>query len=182
MARDDWMFDDGRRTAATERIYRMATELISRDGFDTFSVDALAAATHCSRATVYRYVGGKKTIREAVLARAAARIVDAVRDAVAPLTGPQRVLTAIEVALAEIRSDPAGQLFIDTAHESAWVTQSPTVAKLAVELNGLAGEDAPAAQWIARVVMSLLVWPAEDVRAQRVILERFVAPAFTAKD
>ena len=66
MSRDDWLFDGGRRATASERIYAMATELIVRDGFDALSVDALAARTHCSRATIYRYVGGKKDIRDAV--------------------------------------------------------------------------------------------------------------------
>ena len=75
MSRDDWLFHGGRRATATERIYAMATELIVRDGFDALSVDALAARTHCSRATIYRYVGGKKDIRDAVLARTAARRV-----------------------------------------------------------------------------------------------------------
>ena len=115
MSRDDWLFDGGRRATATERIYAVATEQIVRDGFDAFSVDALAARTHCSRATIYRYVGGKKDIREAVLARTAARIIETVRASVEGRSGPERVLTAIEVAVAEIRSDPAGQLFLDSA-------------------------------------------------------------------
>src|SRR5882757_3088918 len=106
MSRDDWLFDDGRRATATERIYAVATELIVRDGFDTFSVDALAARTHCSRATIYRYVGGKKQIRDAVLAGTAARIIETVRTSVEGRAGPERVLTAIEVDVAEIlRSD-----------------------------------------------------------------------------
>jgi len=108
MSRDDWLFDGGRRAIATERIYAMATELIVHDGLDAFSVDTLSARTHCSRATIYRYVGGKKDIRDAVLARTAARIIKTVRVSVEGRTGPERILTAIEVAVAEIRADPAG--------------------------------------------------------------------------
>ncbi|MDT5209277.1 MAG: hypothetical protein QOF67_1692 [Mycobacterium sp.] len=180
MSRDDWLFDDGRRATATERIYTAATELIHRDGMDAFSVDVLAAATHCSRATVYRYVGGKKDIREAVLARAATRIVETVRASVEGRTGPERVLTAIEVAVAEIRVDPAGQLFLDSARDGAWnwLAASKAVAAFATELTGLAGDDAPAAQWIVRLVMSLLFWPDADPRAEHQMLQRFVAPAF----
>ena len=99
MSRDDWLFDGGRRATATERIYATATELIIRDGMDAFSVDTLAARTHCSRATIYRYVGGKKQIRDAVLASAAARIIETVRSSVAGRAGAERVLTAIEVAV-----------------------------------------------------------------------------------
>jgi AcrR family transcriptional regulator len=180
MSRDDWLFDDGRRATATERIYATATELIFRDGMDAFNVDTLAAATHCSRATIYRYVGGKKDIRDAVLARAATRIVETVRVSVQGRTGPDRVLTAIEVAVAEIRADPAGQLFLDSARSGgwSWLTASPAVADFARELTGLAGDDAPAAQWIVRLVLSLLFWPDADPRAEHQMLQRFVAPAF----
>jgi AcrR family transcriptional regulator len=180
MSRDDWVFDGGRRATATERIYAMATELIVRDGLDVFSVDALAARTHCSRATIYRYVGGKKDIREAVLARAATRIVETVRAGVEGRTGPDRVLTAIEVAVAEIRVDPTSQLFLDSARGGGWnwLTASQAVANFASELTGVAGDDVPAAKWIVRLMMSLLLWPGADPQAEHQMLLRFVAPAF----
>lgn len=179
MARDDWLFDGDRRALATERIYAMATELIRRDGMDAFNVDALAARTHCSRATIYRYVGGKRDIREAVLARAATRIIETVRASVEERAGADRVLTAIEVAVAEIRSEPAGQLFLDSRGGGwTWLTASPAVADFATELTGLAGDDAPAAQWIVRLVLSLLFWPDADPHAEHQMLQRFVAPAF----
>lgn len=181
MSRDDWLFDDGRRAAATERLYAMATELIYRDGMDAFNVDALAAATHCSRATIYRYVGGKKDIRDAVLARAATRIVETVRASVQGRSGAERVVTAIEVAVAEIRADPAGQLFLDSARRGGWnwLTASEAVADFASELTGIANDDPHAAQWIVRVVLSLLLLPDTDSRAEHAMLQRFVAPAFT---
>ena len=181
MSRDDWLFDDGRRTAAVERIYAAAAELIARDGIDAFNIDAVAAQTHCSRATIYRYVGGKKDIREAVLARAATRIVDTVRASVEGRAGSDRILTAIEVAVAEIRVDPAGQLFLDSARDGGWnwLTASPAVADFASELTGIAGDDPPAARWIVRLVLSLLLLPDTNPRAEHRMLQRFVAPAFT---
>jgi AcrR family transcriptional regulator len=181
VSRDDWLFDEGRHTVATERIYAIATELIFRDGFDAFSVDALAARTNCSRATIYRYVGGKKNIRDAVLTRAAMRIVETVRRSVEGLTGPDRVLTAIEVAVAAIRSDPAGQLFVDSARGArgtTWLTASPAVADFAAEFSGLGADDAAAAKWVLRLVLSLLFWPDADPHAEHQMLQRFVAPAF----
>ncbi|PXX07223.1 TetR family transcriptional regulator [Mycolicibacterium moriokaense] len=180
MSRDDWLFDGGRQATATERIYAVATELIYRDGMKTFNIDALATATHCSRATIYRYVGGKKDIREAVLARAATRIVETVRASVEGRTGSYRVLTAIEVAVAEIRVDPAGQLFVDSARAGGWdwLTASKAVADFASELTGLAGDDPHAARWIVRLVLSLLLLPDANPRAEHQMLQRFVAPAF----
>jgi len=181
MSRDDWLFDSGRRATATERIYAMATELIIREGMDSFSVDALAARTHCSRATIYRYVGGKKDIRDAVLTRTAARIIETVRSSVEGHAGPERVLTAIEVAVTEIRADPMGELFLDSARSGGWtwLAGSPVVADFAAELTGLAVDDVPAARWIVRLVMSLLFWPDVDPGTEHQMLQRFVAPAFS---
>jgi AcrR family transcriptional regulator len=180
VSRDDWLFDEGRRSAAAERIYAAAAELIYRDGMDAFSVDVLATQTHCSRATIYRYVGGKKDIREAVLARAASRIVQTVRASVEGRTGPDRVLTAIGVAVAEIRSDPAGQLFVDSARSGGWnwLTASEGVTAFATELTGIADDDPQAAKWILRLVLSLLLLPDSDPSTEHRMLQRFVAPAF----
>ena len=112
LARSDWLVGGDRRTAAAERIYAAATDLLAHDG--ALDVDMLAARVHCSRATIYRHAGGKNEIRDAVVARAAARIVEAVRMAVDGLSGAERISTAITVALGRIRADPLGQLMINS--------------------------------------------------------------------
>lgn len=180
MVRHDWLVGADRGAAAAERIYSAATELIARDGLDAFDIDSLAAAVHCSRATIYRHAGGRAEIRDAVLARTAARTVETVRQAVDGLRGAERVVTAITVALANIRSDPLGKLMMNSlrgAKGTSWLTESPVVANFAADLNGLA-EDPEAAQWIVRVVMSMLYWPVGDADTEREVLWRFVSPAF----
>ena len=182
MSRDDWLVGGDRRSIASERIYEAATDLIARNGLDALDIDELAARVHCSRATVYRYVGGKAEIRDAVLSRAALRIVDAVGETVEDLAGPQRVVTAIAVALELIRSDPLGQLLLSSIkgpQGTAWIAASPIVAGFATDLIGRADGQPDAAQWVIRVVLSLLFWPVGDSDAERPMLERFVAPAFT---
>ena len=57
MTRSDWLVGGDRRTAAAERIYAAATDLIARDGMDAFDIDTLASRVHCSRATIYRMRG-----------------------------------------------------------------------------------------------------------------------------
>ena len=112
--------------------------------------------------------------------RGASRIVESVRLAVDGLTGAERIVTAITVALAAIRSDPLGQLVFSAirgAEERTWITDSQIVADFATDLNGLT-DDAAAGQWIVRVVLSLLYWPIGDVEAERQMLRRFVSPAF----
>jgi AcrR family transcriptional regulator len=180
MPRDDWVVGGDRRKAAAERIYDVATDLITRDGPEAFDIETLAARVHCSRATIYRYAGGKAEIRDAVVARSAARIVETVRQTVENLRGPERVVTAITVALKLIRADPSGQLMFNSirANDVVWLTGSPLLAGFATELTGLTDRDPQAAQWVVRVVMSLLYWPVGDTATEREIVQRFVAPAF----
>jgi AcrR family transcriptional regulator len=180
--RDDWLVGGDRRTIAAERIYDAATDLIARQGLDAFDIDTLAARVHCSRATIYRYAGGKAEIRDAVVSRAAARTIEAVRSAVDKLSGPERIVTAITLALKLIRSDPLAQLMTTSIRgvgEMAWLTASPMLAAIATDLAGLTDGDPQAAQWIVRVVLSLMYWPAEDDHAERQLVQRFVAPSFT---
>lgn len=173
---NDWLVGD-RRAAAAERIYAAATELIARDGIEALDIAALEARVHCSRATIYRHVGGKAQIRDAVLARNAERIVAAVRSAVDGMSGPERVVTAVTVALQRIRADPLGQAMITSmraAAEMAWIVDSPMTRALATELNGIAEDDELAAQWIVRVVLSLLYWPVADPAAEQEMVRRYL--------
>jgi AcrR family transcriptional regulator len=181
--RDDWLVGGDRRKIAVERIYAAATDMITREGPDAFDMDALAKRVHCSRATVYRYVGGKAEIRDVVVARAGARIIDSVRETVDNMSGPERVVTAILVALKRIRADPLGQLMISSirADEMVSLTGSPLLAGFATDLTGLTHRDPQAARWVVRVVLSLMYWPAGDDETERQLVERFVAPAFTTQ-
>jgi AcrR family transcriptional regulator len=181
MPRNDWLVGGDRRAIAVERIYAAAMDMITREGPDAFDIDALAKRVHCSRATIYRYVGGKGEIRDAVVARAASRIIETVRQTVENMSGPERVVTAITVALKLIRADPLYQLMISPvrANEMAWLTGSPLLAGFATDLTGLTDRDPQAAHWVVRVVLSLMYWPAGDDETEWQLVQRFVAPAFT---
>jgi AcrR family transcriptional regulator len=177
---DDWLIGGDRRALAAERIYAAATDMLTRAGPDALDVDALARRVHCSRATIYRYVGGKAEIRDAVVARAATRIIETVRRTVETMSGPERVVTAITTALRLIRADPLGRLLVGSvqANDMAWMAGSPLLAGFATDLTGVAETDPPAAQWVVRVVLSLMYWPAGDDETERQLVQRFVAPAF----
>jgi uncharacterized protein YegP (UPF0339 family) len=188
MPRDDWLVGRDRRGAAAERIYAAAAEIISRRGYEGFTIEALAAKVHCSPATIYRHAGGKTAIRDAVVAIQAARIVDAAREAIKDLTGPERVVTATLAALQRLQSDPLAQLMRSTP-VSDWVTSSPTVTGLAAEMLGHDVRDNPdplAAQWLIRVFLALWCWPLKDAAAERATVERFLggwpAPTLDYRD
>lgn len=180
MARQDWVVGGDRRAAATERIYTAAAELMFRDGLDALDIESLAEQVHCSRATIYRYVGGKAHIRDTVLLRIAAGITDTVRAEVEGLTGSQRVVTAIIVALQQIRSDPIRRLMMTSSKAPALsdLHSSPMLSAMAAELTGITDDDPAAALWIVHVVLSMAYLPLGDERIEAEILHRFISPAF----
>nr|WP_205878466.1 TetR/AcrR family transcriptional regulator [Mycobacterium gordonae] len=182
MVADDWLIGGERRAAAAGRIYDAAARLIAHDGLNGLDIDKLCDEVHCSRATIYRYVGGKTEIRNAVVQRTAERIVESVRSAVATLGGSERLVESILLTLKQIRSDPLCQLMISSirggTRQVAWLADSSLTAKFATELAGLTDGDPQAPRWVIRVVLTLLYWPAESDEAERQLVEMFVGPAF----
>jgi AcrR family transcriptional regulator len=173
----DWLVGRDRRDEAVERIYAAAADLISRNGFDAFTIEALARKVHCSPATIYRHAGGKVAIRDAVTTRLSARIVETVRNTIENLRGPERVVIAVVVALQRIRSEPLGHLMMGSprvAHGNEWLTDSPVVTALAEEMIGGDAPDPDAAQWLIRVVLALWYWPVKDHDAEVQMLQRFL--------
>jgi AcrR family transcriptional regulator len=179
----DWLAGGDRTELATERIYAAAAESVALHGLDRLSIDDIAAKVGCSRATVYRYVGGKRQLRDGVLARSIARIAAQVAAAVDGLDGQERVVQAILVSLTVIRADAVASTLlevtpgIDDANRS--LLQSPRLAATAAELSGLTVDDPLAAEWVVRVVLALLFWPIGDVVAEEKLVRRFIAPTMT---
>jgi AcrR family transcriptional regulator len=184
MPSDDWLVGRDRRSEAAERIYAAAADLISRQGYEAFTIEALAAKVHCSPATIYRHAGGKAAIRDAVVVIQSARIVETTREAIKDLAGPDRVVTATIVALQRLQSDPLAQLMrsVHTTPVSEWITSSPAVTGFAAEMLGFKDsdhDDPLAAQWLIRVFLALWCWPLKDAAAERAMLQRFLCPPYS---
>jgi AcrR family transcriptional regulator len=182
MGREDWVVGGDRRAAAADRIHAAATDLVVREGLDALDIDTLAARVHCSRATIYRYAGGKSQIRDAVLIRLSSGIIDQVRAAVKELKGPERVVAAVTVALEQIRSAPLRQIMLSSgvSPDLGELHSSPVLSHLAAELTGITDDDSEAAQWIVRIVLSLAYWPLANGRVEQRTMRRFLAPAFNS--
>lgn len=158
----DWLLEDHRSRQAQERLIDRATTLIRDRGIDAFDVNELAHRAHCSRATVYRHVGGKTQIIDAVLARSSAHVVDAVTTQTAHMNGSSRSVTAIRVALREIRDDSVLRRLLQSRHLQSIMpaaVQSPAVTRAAAELLGLDSNDSAGAQWAIRGFIALVLWP-----------------------
>ncbi|BBZ71805.1 TetR/AcrR family transcriptional regulator [Mycobacterium paraseoulense] len=180
MAQNDWLVGRDRRSAAAERIYAAAADLIAHVGYDEFTIESLAETVHCSPATIYRHAGGKAAIRDAVVALQASRIVDTVREAIKDLTGRERVVTATILALQRLRSDPLAQLMqtAPTVPRSEWLTNSPAVTAFAYDMLGSDNADPLAAQWLIRVFLALWWWPVKDPADERAVVERFLGGSY----
>ena len=180
MASDDWLIGRNRHDEAAGRIYAAAANLMMRHGYDAFSIDALAAEVHCSPATVYRHAGGKSAIRDVVLRLQAERILDSVREAIAGMSGPERVVTATTVALKCLRGDPLAKIMRSMAPPpgEGWITDSPIVSRFAAEMVGLGTADPLAAQWLIRTFLALWYWPLTDADAEDQLVRRFLGPAY----
>ena len=178
MAKQDWLVGAERRNEAVERILSAASDLVSRRGFEAFTIDALSTKLNCSPATIYRHSGGKAAIIEGLISRFSEQIIRSIREAIAGMEGTERVVTAILVGLENIRAEPLGQLImgeIRPNHDSGAVTASPLVAKIAGEMIGT--NDPLAAQWVIRVTFSLWYWPLKDKQTEYELVKRFAGPS-----
>jgi len=182
MTTDDWLVGRDRHSEAAERIYAAATDLMSRQGYDAFSIDTLAATVHCSPATIYRHAGGKAAIRDAVLGRQAETILESVREAIAGLTGSERIVTATTIALQRLRADPLAQIMrsMATLPGDEWLSDSPMVTRFANEMVGLSTPDPLAAQWLIRAFLAAWQWPLDDADAEDEMVRRFLGPSLAA--
>lgn len=181
MGTDDWLVGRDRHSEAAARIYGAAADLMSRQGYEAFSIDALAAAVHCSPATIYRHAGGKSAIRDAVMSLQAEHILDSVRDAITGLTGPERIVTATTVALQRLRADPLAPMMrsMTTPPGNEWLTDSLIVTRFATEMVGASNPDPLAAQWLVRAFLALWSWPLNDADAEDQMVRRYLGPPYT---
>lgn len=181
MGADDWLVGRDRHSEAAERIYAAAADLMSRQGDDAFSIDALAAAVHCSPATIYRHAGGKSAIRDAVMSLQAEHILDSVRDAITGLSGGERIVTATTVALQRLRADPLAPIMrsMTARPGNEWLTDSPLITRFATEMVGASNPDPLAAQWLIRAFLALWYWPLGDADAEEQMVRRFLGPPYS---
>lgn len=175
-----WMSADRRRQVAVDAILAAARAEFLERGPTSFTAERVARRAGCSRATLYRVVGGKATLIDAILAQGAATIGVRVAAAVDGLTGPARVGAAILAGLHELRADPVVHDVVRrTALSSDFLQRSPLLSEVAASwLDECGAERDGAGEWILRVFLSLVAWPAPDTASERELVRSFVEPAF----
>lgn len=159
------------------QILHAATQAVSDHGLDGLIMDDVAVRAGCSRATVYRRVGGKDAIRDAVLEEAITRVTALVARAVAELEGRERLSRVIVASLDTIRADPVSSALLTgpAAGESASTALITKFTDTVAETAGLDLGDVIACELLSRVTLALLCWPAVDRATELAIVERYVS-------
>ncbi|MGN6721385.1 MAG: TetR/AcrR family transcriptional regulator [Marmoricola sp.] len=179
----DWLTGSERHEAAVKTIRAAARKQLLDRGPDRFTAEAVARRAGCSRATLYRIVGGKKALLDGLLAEAALDISSQIREAVKDLEGAERVSEAIIVGLRTLRADPPIHDWVrQTVVSSDFLQNSASLAGLAAGWLDTSDAEGPgstfAGEWIVRVYLSLIAWPGPDEETEARLVREFVEPGF----
>lgn len=162
-----------RRTAAEERILDAAGELFAADGVDGVdgvAMGEIAVAAGCSRATLYRYFPDRTALQRAFVQREAVRV-----GALVAADAAGSVTDAVLSALRHVRAAPTLAAWFregDAGRAAGFAHDSEVIAALGLTVV----PDRDAAQWLVRVIVSLLTVPGGDEADERRLVERFVVP------
>jgi len=181
-----WLADEITEVAA-ERILDAAEQLYAEYGLDGISMDTVAKAAGCSRATVYRYFENRRALQFAFAHREALRIVENVGNLIEPIADPhQRAVEAVLGALREVRSKPTLLAWVgpgNTAQLTEILRESPLIESFTARFVGERDDfpDLDLARWVLRAIVSFLAVPGTDEAEERRMVERFLAPLLTVR-
>jgi TetR/AcrR family transcriptional regulator, repressor for uid operon len=187
---------DPERAASIEaRVVEATLTCIARHGLSKTTVDDVARAAGCSRATLYRYFDSKPDLVRRVIAAEASRIVDCCRrEAADAETLEDAVVAVLLVAGRELVDHPALRFVADHECElllpyltfsggDRFLADAATAIVPCIEPH--IGHDARrAAEWVARLGLALWLSPTAPVSlhdddAVRDYVRVLVVPALT---
>ena len=186
MTTKGWL-DQPRADLAAQRILDAAETLYQEYGVPAVTMEDVAKAAGCSRATVYRYFDDRVALRTAYVHRETRRVAAAVGVAIATIDDPEvRIVEAIMHSVAAVRGRPALLAWftsVNTAVTTELVMDSTVIPAVAGALFGAGGgaDRSLRAAWLVRVTMSLLLFPAATEADERLLVQRFVAPALSGR-
>jgi AcrR family transcriptional regulator len=188
----------GRSVPVRVRVVDGALSCLARQGIAKTTLDDVARAARCSRATVYRvFPGGKEAVLGAVVDTEIARFFSALAVSMGEATDLEDVLvagmceaatrvTTHQVLTSLLEHEPAvvlSQLAFARMDEVLAVTCAFTTPFLGRWLDH--HEAKRVAEWAARIVVSYLLCPADgvdltDARQVRRLVRLFVLPGIRA--
>lgn len=181
-----WLADDVTEVA-TERIVDAAEALYAEHGLNGISMDAVAQAAGCSRATLYRYFENRRALQFAFAHREALRIVEVVANRLESIDDPlERAVEAVVGAIGEVRAKPSLLAWVvpgQTGQISQVLRESPLIESFTARFVGGRDDipDLDLARWVLRCIVSFLAVPGADAAEERRMIERFLAPHLTVR-
>lgn len=180
---NDWL--SVRRTeVAAEAILDAADRLFAQQDAATVGMLEIARAAGCSRATLYRYFENRDALYLAYVHRETFRVFTQVGAQIAEVPDPQtRLLDGVTNALGSVRESPALSSWFVAAQRpigGEFAAQSDVITGLVAAFlsslrPGLQIETAERrANWLIRVMVSLLMFPGADEADERAMLTEFV--------
>jgi AcrR family transcriptional regulator len=181
-----WAREDQADVAA-QKILDGAAQAFIELGVSAAGMAEIARYAGCSRGTLYRYFNDRHQLHVAFVNDRAMRLVAELRVELADIDDPvQRLGEYIVRAVRKVRRDPAMAAWFepDESGNAARMSRSSEVVGCLAEafVSNLQGRrrDAPSsgmrAQWLVRVIISLLTMPGESEVEERLLIERFVVP------
>ena len=166
---------------------------IARHGLSKTAIDDVAREAGCSRATLYRYFGGRQQLLDATIASEVARIVALVQAEEALADDLEDAVVAVLHIAGDELTRHAALRFVADFEPERLLTHltfangdrflADAAAVIAPSLERFLGERAQrAAEWIARVGLALWLSPTApvslgDEREVREYVRAFVLPA-----
>lgn len=175
-----WLRED-RADLAAERILDAAAGLFAEHGVSGTSMDQVAAAAGCSRATLYRYFESRAALQRAFAHREARIVMERVGTAAAQYVDPtERAVRSVVACLEAIRDRPHLHAWYGGADATLLaeiLRESPLIESFAAGFAGPAGgpPDRDLARWVIRAILSFLAVPGEDAAEEERMVRRFLA-------
>jgi AcrR family transcriptional regulator len=172
----DWLAGGTRREASQARILEAATFLISERGPANVTTEDICQRVGCSRATLYRYMGGRPAIFDALVRQRSIPVTAAVRRATTALNGDERVVESILVTVNGIRADPILLDVIknvDREQMSQYLAVPESIAPSDWCSAPSPLEDRIAVKMLVRIIWSLIDYPLDDPAEERALAQRF---------
>ena len=185
-----WLRHDDADLAA-ERILAAADKAFAEVGVSKAGMATVADMAGCSRGTLYRYFKTRHELHLAYIHQVSREIQQRIREALRGVDDPgQRIVESVLCAVREVRSRPGAAAWFEPSVSGATARMSRSAEVVGVFSTAFLAEPSAGAaagpdsglrgRWLVRVTLSLLAQPGESEAEERVLVERFVAPALLA--
>lgn len=177
----NWLTGGDQASIAADQILDAAGRCFLEFGVGKTTIGHIASEANCSRMTIYRYFDDRDALRTAFAHREAQRIGTDVAAAVRCIRNPaKRLIDAVMLAVTMVRENPAQSAWFsgeDLQIGRDFAMSSEVIgAMIRAFLHDESAEARERAQYLSRIILSLLIVPGDTAEDERRLLERFVVP------